>query len=261
MTLRRVLLALAVSFFGCVAAAQATTFVNENFDSYADTAAMEAVWTPSATGGTLDNALSFSPNNSAAHGGGGTNQRSDFGTVDATATENLVLTARIYDDALVANDRITVGLRGGPFPLFEMGRYNSFDVPSGAGNTDTYGIRATLFSNGISPGWVAFSDGGNAIPATEGWHTYQAIFSLSGLTVNLDLLSDGSIDHTLNFAGDGNLYGGFSDLRFGGPSNLSSAGGGANFDDIVLEMVAVPEPSGLWIAGIAAAAMMLVRRR
>ena len=243
------LLASIVSF-GLSASTQATTLFSDNFDSYADTAAMQAVWGASGLG-VLDPNNSFSAPNSAFHPGGTVNNVTSFGTVDATATQDLVLSAKIYDDALVNNDRITVGLRGAPFPLFEMGRYNG---PAG------YAVRATLFSNGINANWVAFEDpNNNPIPLQAGWHSYKATFSLTGLTVELDLQSNGSVDSTLFFAGDGNPYGGFSDLRFGGPSNLSSAGGGANFDDIKLELI--PEPATLTLLGLAGLGLVARRRR
>ena len=242
-------LAVAVLVLIGTGVAQAAVLVSEDFDSYTTTADMQAVW-GAAGAGSLDTVLSYSSPNSAYHPGGTVNNRTDFGTVDASATENLVLSAKIYDDAEVANDRITVGLRGGPFPLFEMGRYNSDAA-------HPYYIRATLFNNGINPSWVNFPNA----TTTQGWHSYEATFSLSGLTVTLDLMSDGTIDDTIFLAGDGNPYGGFSDLRFGGPSNSSSAGGGANFDDIVLETVPVPEPTTVLLAGLAGLGLALVRRR
>jgi hypothetical protein len=242
---------------------QATLIVNETFDTYADTVAMKAVWGGTGNLGTLDTTRSYSPSNSAAHPGGTVNiYLPGIGTVTPTAGLDLVLSAKIYDDAALANDRITVGLRTGAAPLFEMGRHNSFTAaPAG---TNTYGIRALSLGNGISPSpdWRAFpNSSGGAIPATAGWHTYVATFSIAnGLTVTLDLLSDGTIDSTLHFAGNGTSpFGNFTDLRFGGPSNLSSAGGGANFDDIRLELV--PEPSSLVVAGLMGIGLACIRTR
>jgi hypothetical protein len=241
----------------------ATLIVNETFDTYADTAAMKAVWGGTGNLGTLDTTLSYSPNNSAAHPGGTINTYlPGIGTVTPTASLDLVLSAKIYDNALVANDRITVGLRTGANPLFEMGRHNSFTSPPAG--TNTYGIRGLSLGNGISPSpdWRAFPNGsGGAIPATVGWHTYMATFSIvNGLTVTLDLLSDGTIDSTLHFAGNGtSAFGNFTDLRFGGPSNVTSAGGGANFDDIRLELV--PEPTSFLMIGLLGLGLGCMRTR
>lgn len=244
---------LAVALLLGVSSAGGTVIVSDNFDSYASTAAMLTVWGGTGALGTLSTTQSYSPSQSAYHPGGVVNiYQPGIGTVTPSLTNNLVLTAKIYDDAVLANDRISVGLRTGAAPLFEMGRYNSFNTaPTG---TNTYGIRGLSLGNGIvSPAWTAFSIAGAAIPATAGWHTYVATFSIAdGLTVTLDLNSNGSIDSTLHFAGDGvTPFGNFTDLRFGGPSNNTSAGGGANFDDIKLEYVAVPEPASFLLMGLA----------
>lgn len=252
-------------FAGVAQAASAAVIVNENFDSYADTAAMKAVWGGTGNLGTLDTALSHSPSQSAAHPGGTVNiYLPGIGTVTPSATENLVFRAAIYDDAVTVNDRITAGIRTSAAPLFEMGRYNDF-TPLPAIPVNTYGIRGLSLGNGItpSPGWVPFTNAGAAIPAQAGWHTYEATFSiLDGLTVTLDLGSNGSIDSTLRYQGNGTAnFGNFTDLRFGGPSNLTSAGGGANFDDIYLALVPIPEPASAMMLGLVGLAGLRRRAR
>lgn len=240
-----------------------TILVNESFDTYADTAAMKLVWGGAGNLGTLDTTLSYSPNNSAAHPGGAVNiYQPGIGSATPTAALDMVLSAKIYDNALVANDRVTVGLRTGAAPLFEMGRYNDW-TPLPALPVHTYGIRGLSLGNGItpSPGWKPFLIGGNPIAPTVGWHSYEATFSIAtGLTVTLDLTSDGTIDSTLQFTGDGaTAFGNFTELRFGGPSGLSSTGGGANFDDIRLALV--PEPTSLVLAGLLGAVVGCMRTR
>jgi hypothetical protein len=267
MKMKNLLASITLMMLVAINSATATIIVvNENFDTYADSAAMKAVWGGAGNLGTLDTSLSYSPNNSAAHPGGAVNSYlPGIGSLTPSATQNLVLTAKVYDNAVVANDRITVGLRTGAAPLFEMGRYNDW-APLPTSPVHTYGIRALSLGNGItpSPGWRPFLISGNPIPATAGWHTYEAVFSIeSGLSISLDLNSNGTIDSTLQFAGDGTTaFGNFTDLRFGGPSNLSSTGGGANFDDIRLAMVdLVPEPTTLLLAGLLGIAMGCVRKR
>lgn len=265
MKLRNLFASLALVVGLALSSAQAALIVNENFDSYADSAAMKAVWGGAGNLGTLDTSLSYSPSNSAFHPGGVVNvYQPGIGTVTPTATHDVRLRAQIYDNALVANDRVTVGLRTGAAPLFEMGRYNDW-APLPATPVHTYGIRGLSLGNGItpSPGWKPFLIGGNPIPATAGWHTYAAIFSIvDGLTVTLDLNSNGTIDSTLHFAGDGtSAFGNFTDLRFGGPSNLASAGGGANFDNIRLGYYAVPEPASLALVGLMGLGLACVRTR
>ena len=264
MKMKNFLASITLMVLVAMSSATATTIlVNESFDTYADTTAMKAVWGGTGNLGTLDTTLSYSPNNSAAHPGGAVNTYlPGIGSATPSATQNLVLSAKIYDNALVVNDRVTVGLRTGAAPLFEMGRYNDWTpLPNTLGHT--YGIRALSMGNGItpSPNWKPFLIAGNPVPATAGWHSYEATFSIAtGLTVTLDLGSNGTIDSTLQFAGNGTAaFGNFTDLRFGGPSNLSSAGGGANFDDIYLALV--PEPTSLLLAGVLGIAMGCARSR
>lgn len=233
----------------------AAVVVSENFDGYADTAAMQVNW--GAGAGTLDSALG-NGGKSAAHLGGtragvpGTGavniwQGSVF-SLTPTATQNVVLTADLFDDATSQNERLTVGLRNGAAPLFEMGHYNGGEhyyvrVLGMYGNGSWAPIDATLNTGGIN----------------QGWNRYEATFTMTEVTVTIDLGANGTIDGTFvsNGAPSANP---FVDLRFGGPSNNSSTGGGFNVDNITLRTVAVPEPGSM--AALAALGVFgLTRRR
>ena len=224
--------------------------VNETFDSYADTAAMQANW-GNAGVGTLDTTTG-NGGNSAAHAGGTVNSWSGSSfSIMPSATESIILTADIFDDGTSANERLTVGLRNAANPLFEMGHYN--------GTTEHYHVRVLNMYGGEN--WTPISTGlrgSSGQPA--GWNRFTATFTASSLTVELDLGADGSIDGTFvsNGAPSANA---FVDLRFGGPSNLSSAGGGANFDNIRLETVAVPEPASGLLAAFGIVGGLAFRRR
>ena len=225
----------------------ATVIVSEDFEGYADTTAMQANW-GNAGLGTLDNGFG-NPGQSASHPGGAVNiwQGSAFSLVPASGAA-VVLTADIYDDGLSANERMTVGLRNGATPLFEMGHYN--------GTSEHYHVRVLNMYGGDN--WVPISAGlkdSSGQPA--GWNRYQAIFTESSLTVTIDLGADGSIDGTFVSAGAPSDTP-FIDLRFGGPSNLSSAGGGASFDNISLEVI--PEPATLSLLALGGIAALRRRR-
>jgi hypothetical protein len=226
--------------------AMATLIVDEDFEGYADTAAMQANWGAAGLG-TLDAGFG-NPGQSAAHLGGTVNSwgGSAFSLIPAAGAE-VVLTADIYDDGGSANERMTVGLRNGATPLFEMGHYN--------GTTEHYHIRVLNMYGGGD--WQPISAGLKASSGQPaGWNRYQAIFTDSTLTVTIDLGADGSIDGTFVAAGAPSANP-FVDLRFGGPSNLSSAGGGVSYDNIRLEVI--PEPATLSL--LALGGMALLRRR
>ena len=229
--------------FATLNVSNAQVLVNEDFESYADTAAMQVNWGASGLG-TLTNSFG-NPGQSAYHPGGTVNSWIGSAiSVTPTATEFIRLTADIYDDGTSGNKRMTVGFRGGPFPLFEMGMYND---PS------HYSVRINSFAG--NENWLAFPNQGSFTNApVAGWHRFSVEIYETQTVVSLDLFADGSIDSS--YTSVGTVSGSFTDLRFGGPSNLSSAGGGAWFDNIKLELVSVPEPTtvALGVLGLLALA-------
>ncbi|MCA9242111.1 MAG: hypothetical protein KDA37_17995 [Planctomycetales bacterium] len=209
---------------------------------------MQAVWGAAGLG-TLDT-TNGNPGQSMAHPGGADNTVS-VPVQQATASNPLVYTADIYDDGLSANKRFTAGLRSTTVAnLIEMGMYNG---PS------HYAVRAVL----PGPSWVAFSsitdDGGTPIQNApiEGWHRFKVVLDGSTATFTLDLGSTGIINATEVLAAAWHPDG-VNQVRLGGPSSLSSAGGGGNFDNVSL--ASVPEPA-TGILALLALAPMAVRRR
>lgn len=242
-----VVLLVAVVF--SVGQTQAGTVFSDDFESYADTTAMQVVWGAAGLG-TLDTVLG-NPGQSMAHPAG-TDNIVTVPVQQASAANPLVYTADIFDDGTSANKRFTAGLRfSGVANLLEMGMYNS---PS------HYAVRAVL--PGFS--WVAFSaitdDGGTPIlnAPVVGWHRFQVIHDGTNATFTLDLGSTGIINATEVLAAAWNANG-VDSIRLGGPSNLSSAGGGGNFDNVSL--VVIPEPSTLALLGLAGLGLVAIRRR
>lgn len=245
--MKKMLAIAAVAAFASMAIAE-TVYVDDDFESYADTADMQTVWGSDGFG-YLDQSFAFSGTQSFRHdaaSGEATDNTIELGAdVIPTDAEPVVLRGVIYDDG-VGNKRFSIGVRSlNTFPLFEMGMYNAVTGVQ-------YYTRMTFFP-GLNPSWEPMP---GDLAAVEGWHTWEATFTGSDITVTLDLTSDGTIDSTRN-AVLGGVYGdGLGQIRLGGPSNLWSAGGGANIDDVYFAQV--PEPATLLVLALGALAL---RRR
>lgn len=247
---RFLIAALAAALMPCMASA--AVIFEDDFESYADTTAMQAVWGAAGLG-TLD-AAAGNPGQSMAHPGGADNIVS-IAEIQATPADPIIFSADIYDDGTSANKRLTAALRGIPLAnLLEMGMYN---------NPNHYAARASL----PGPGWVAFpnilDDLGDPIaPATAvvGWHRFQVVLDGTNATFTLDLGSTGIINSTLVAAAPFHVDG-VDEIRLGGPSNLSSGGGGGNFDNISLTQgVEVPEPTTALLVAFGAVAFVARRK-
>lgn len=241
-------LAVVVGGMLSISSAKAVTIFSDDFESYADTAAMQAVW-GAAGAGSLDGAFG-NPGQSMAHPAG-TDNIVTVPVQQASAANPLVYTADIYDDGTAANKRLTAGLRfSGVANLLEMGMYN---------DPNHYAVRAVL----PGPNWAAFDnivdDAGDPI-ANEpivGWHRFQVVHDGANATFTLDLGSTGIINSTVVLAAAWNANG-VDSIRLGGPSSLSSPGGGGFFDNVSL--VSIPEPTTLALAGLAGLCMLGRRR-
>ena len=250
--MRGTLLTLTGTAAFCFAAStNAAVIFEDNFDSYTVIGDMTANWSAASTASLVsdDNggnavlmdgtAPSFDANNTAIH---------TITELKPTASESIKITGRIFDDGK-SNKRSTIGLRNGATPLFEMGRYNSTGVTPWA-------ARAVNFP-GANPSWILLADS-----SPEGWHLLEANITTDSINVTIDFGSDGSIDGSVDVALDETLWAaspGFLELRIGGPSLYSSAGGGLYYDNIKLETVVIPEPASLALLSIGSLAML--RRR
>jgi len=235
------------------ARADAAVIINDTFD-YADLPALQAAWGSNA-GLSLDlTAGNGAP--SAAHSGDATVHISTTAfSLIPTNAEPIRLTADLWYSG-TSNQRNTVGLRNGANPLFEVGFYNSGGV----------GLSVRILNFSGNENWVTllpYTAGEldpqlGVGPASAQWIRVEATISGTSTTVTYDLGANGSVDGSFTSTGPASANP-FTDLRFGGPSGLSSAGGGFMVDNIRLETI--PEPATAAFAALGLLGILRRRRR
>ena len=246
-----------LTFAGAAALCVATTsfgavIFEDNFDSYASTDAMKDVWAGGP--GVLKETAGFNGSKALYHDGTkndniATINKNILSNVAPTASENIVLTSKMYDDGSTDTYQ-TTGIRdesgASPYYIFEMG-YCSW-------TTGSYNIRTKDFP-GVSKDWHATTGEKSA----NAWNEFKATFSLTEIKLEIDFLADGTVDFTYVTELNGEAWEkDFDQIRLGGPSGGPSSKP-MLFDDIKLESVAVPEPASLALFGLAGLAML--RRR
>lgn len=218
----------------------AQVLVNEDFSGYASTAEMLENWSGGAA--TLDTTFG-NPAPSAFHPSGVVNNWTGSSLSVDPASGTAVLTADIYDDGTPGHN--TVGFRTGANPLFEMGHY---DFQAGH-----YVVRILGFAGGEN--WTTLL----AEAGDPGWNRWEATFGADSVTVTLDVGITGVIDATLVSTGTSPVNP-FTDLRFGGPSNLA-AGDGAFYDNIQLSQIPEPSTYAAIFGGLSLLGAFVYRRR
>ncbi|GAB4108399.1 MAG: hypothetical protein Kow00105_15320 [Phycisphaeraceae bacterium] len=246
--------------------------VSEDFESYADTAAMSAVWAgfDGVLMNQIDDDLDGNPEvsgigNFAFHPGGSVNTLDLANPIFATSTEWIRLRVDIYDNATNLdpffplnpdNKRMSLGLRStAPANIVELGIWNS------PGHFAYRGILFDSINGTPNPNWQAWDmgteafdiDGSGVIEPDEenipvnrfrggAWYTLQATIKPESVLYEFDLDYDGTFDFAVEHFDMPHTADGFNQLRFGSPSGITSAGGGLTFDNILLEIIAAVNP-------------------
>jgi hypothetical protein len=236
---------LALCLLASVASASATIIIQDDFESYADTAALNAVW-PKALGTDADTYLEVGANGPTWPG--------------EKCVRNTLVTAR-RDRSFTPFD-----LQAGEF----IWQYDYYDFVGNTADPRQYGqlLANTLPSGGTLAQLVAMGQYNAALPVhnrnkyqarvafgsvnwfnlntdrSVGWHTFKAVFH----PTTVDFYVDGVLD-TAGVACPGGWW---YQARIG--SGTSSAGGQARYDNYLL----TPEPAAL---ALLALGLLAARRR
>lgn len=256
-------LALGIAAIG-VSAAQADFSFFDNFESYADTAAMTAAgaWGDGQDAGqTPLGTLALTggnPGQGMLHNGGETNRHA-IPDLFPTAGQPIIWEFDFVDPGTSSNRRVTGGLRVGVgATILEMGCYNGADNPDNPSGANVAGYAYRTVSLGApagdAGGWWAWPSNPAVVAGT---HHFRATILPTSITFDLDLGGDGSVDRTATVTTNDTSAIGWNVLRIGGPSDVSSAGGGGVFDNMSIQQI--PEPAAIVLLGLGALAAF--RRR
>jgi len=243
-------LALAV-LLAAASAASAAVIIWDDFESYADTAALNAVW-PKGVGTDADTYLATGDSGPTSPGQKYVRNttvaaRRDYTFADlAVGAGEYLVWAFDYLDTVgaTANPRqygqlLSRDPNGALVELIAMGMYNTVTKPGEVFNGTKYQARIAFAAG---QGWFNLNASRSA-----GWHRFEARI----YPTTIDFYVDGNPD-ILGLPHNGQFW---YQARIG--SGLSSAGGQAGYDNYLLEVV--PEPASLLL--VLVGGLGLLRRR
>ena len=248
-----ILLALGITSSAWLQTTTAQVLINDNFSSYANDAALTAVW-PRVSGDVTSIYLQADPDPSGTRGQGiqqvnvGANVgrlRQTFAATTPTDSAPLVFRFDFYDangGSTSGRDYVELRNSASATGLFAGGLNNSV-------NTGTYAQGQYQARDLDSGGWVQLDT-----VRSVGWHTFE--FTIKSTTV--DLRIDGVLDP--QFTGRAWSGGVAYDWYHIGSALTSNTS--ADYDNAYLAVVAVPEPSSVALLALGAlGCAWLVRRR
>lgn len=216
-------------------AAGQTTIVSENFNGYANDAALTATWAR-VNGTATDIGLAADPDPANTHGQcifEGTvasRLRYTLGSAVAPSAQNsLVLAFDMYDvNGGTTSGRTYMEIRNSATTsgLFDAGIYNTIPAPG------VYVQGAYQARNLDNGGWIQLSN-----VRSVGWHHFELTIAPNTASLTID---GNAVPELSNRAWNGGIS--YDWLNLG--SAVSSVTG-AYFDNISLTLVPVPEPSTL----------------
>jgi hypothetical protein len=264
----RILVAAVAALVVSASSVRAQTIFFDNFDGYADQAAMNAVWNvglaPTGVGLTLSTEQAFSPSQSAKAPGTTTayTMAHDITPCWGLNSAPLTWSFEFYDSTQTANLRQFASIRDnspGLAQLVAIGAYNDTTLTKDrytglsvtAADLNTYYAVRVAFAPG--PNWFILN-GPGAPTRSTGWHELKAVFY--GTTV------DFFVDGVNALSGLSTSYaasaGAISFDRVTVGSGLSSANGAGYYDNV---MVVIPEPSSMVLSLLGGLGIMWGLRR
>ena len=263
----------ALGIAGLLAAtqAQAAVVVDDNFDSYANQAAFNAVWPAIGSDATNPSGLlstsqaSSAPNSIQVPGTAVNNQYRNRRTFTDTPVlaigDQLVWSFDFYDSAPAANPQRnysnlqdTTAPSGTP-QLIAMGMNNNLLAADQGGDYYMARILGGGSNGGAASAFFKLNDAGAPLRSL-GWHNLKAVLSTDdGLSTDFQFYVDNILAETvLNV---GTVIRQYDNITLG--SGLSNGSTEAFFDNVHLEYIpAIPEPTSLALVGLAGLAL---RRR
>jgi hypothetical protein len=235
----------------------------DNFDSYANQAAMNAAWPVLGGGGAiLSTEQAFSPSQSAKQDLTGRVSYRDITPVWGLNSAPLTFAFEFYDSTQANNLRQFASIRDNSPALAQlvaMGAYNDTTLTKNrytglsvtAADLNTYYAVRVAFSPG--PNWFILN-GPGAPTRSTGWHELRAVF----YSTTVEFFVDGVNALTGLTTSYASAAGGISFDRVGVGSGLSSANGVGYYDNVV---VVIPEPSSIVLSVLGGLSLLCVLRR
>ena len=293
----RTYLAPVILMFGGLSVANGAMIVSDNFDSYADTAAFAAAWpavSPQPTGTIVTDRFVSSPNSvhnvgtaatASAERNGKSFAESDTFSSDGVGGSNLPIGDKLiwsfdfYDSATGNPQRNYSNLQDGTGPgtspaaqLISLGLNNNQGSTVSGGNyymARILGFAHTAVdpdggpnenSTGTASGaYFKLNDFGTGLRSV-GWHNLKVVVSTDdGASVDMDFYVDNTLAEKVYNIGDAGALRSYDVIRIG--SGLSNGSIDANFDNMQLEYIPVPEPATLVLASVLVPYLLSTRRR